>query len=79
MHADAYQEERDQLNTALRRSQELLRQATALMAQVEEQREADAHTLAVIQQLLLDSAQFRTEFYRVLQHSSPVGHLPPND
>lgn len=73
MHADADQEK---LDAALRRSHELLRQASVLLAQVEEQREVDAHTLAVIQQLLLESQQFRAEFHQVFQQLSMADRRP---
>ena len=79
MHADVHQEEMEQLNASLRCSHGLLRQATVLMAQVEHQQEVDAHTLALIQRLLLDSQQFRAEFHQVFQHLSTTGCLLPDD
>lgn len=61
--------ERRELSAALSRSQELLRQATALLAEVDRGRAASAQMLADIRRKVLESQQFRDEHRHLLDHS----------
>ncbi len=64
------QEQSRTLMAALSHSQELLRQAVALFAEVDRQQVVDAQTLATIRQKVLESRQFRAGYQRLFERAA---------
>ena len=66
---DTTWEEYRKLKAVLSHSQELLRQAVALLAEVDRQQIVNAQTLATIRQKVLESQQFRAEHRHLLEYA----------